>query len=175
MKTVRTAVDHETLRSVSKLVLSTLSLILLLSVVAVLPGVGHVIPGTPMTFVAAVGAIATVAIVGLLLYLAPALAKLVRSTLEGPQPVVDDVASIVQLFVVLVAVLVAHRGLAPALTPLLGGAVWVYDLVFLALALPPLAILAARLYVSLDPMAELLAESVTDDPEKRDEASGVTE
>ena len=159
-------VDRDTVQSVGKLVLATLALIWLLYLVSILPGVDRVIPGTPVTFAAIAGAIATVTIVGLLLYLAPALADLVRSTIDGPAQVVDDVASIVHLFVVLVAVLVAHRGLAQLLVPILEqpagieNAGWMYDVLFLALALPPLAILAARVYVSLDPISELLADKV---------------
>ncbi|SFB74069.1 hypothetical protein SAMN05444422_101629 [Halobiforma haloterrestris] len=164
--------DRETVQSVGKLLLATLSAILLLSLLSVLPGVGRVIPGTPVTFVAVVGAVVTVAIVGLLLWLAPALASLVRSTADGPPSVVDDVASIVQLFVVLVAVLVAHRGLEPAIAPLLGRLAWTYDVLFLVLALGPLAILAARIYVSLDPIAELLAERVVADADARDTETG---
>lgn len=156
-------VDRDTVRSVGKLLLATLSAILLLSLLSLLPGVGRVIPGTPVTFVALVGAVVTVAIVALLLWLAPALGSLVRSTLDGPSSVVDDVASIVQLFVVLVAVLVAHRGLEPAIAPLLGRLAWTYDVLFLVLALGPLGILAARIYVSLDPIADLLADRVVGD------------
>lgn len=159
-RTDPSAIDHDTVHSIGKLLLAALSLLFLLSLVSLLPGVDRVIPGTSIPFVAVVSAIVTVAIVALLLYLAPALARLVRSTLHGPAQVVDDVAAIVQLLVVFVAVLIAHRGLAPAIVPLLDGAAWVYDVVFLAIALPPLGILAARLYVSLDPMAELLADAV---------------
>lgn len=161
--TASTTLDHETVQSVGKVILATLALIWLLSLVSILPGVDRLVPGTPITFVAIAGAIATVVLVGLLLYLAPTLANLVRSTISGPQQVVDDIASIVHLFLVLVAVLVAYRGLAAAVVPvfavLVGSdAAWLYDILFFALALPPLAILAARVYVSLDPMAELLAD-----------------
>ncbi|MDQ2051962.1 hypothetical protein RBH26_15905 [Natronolimnohabitans sp. A-GB9] len=155
------SLDRDVVQSVSKLVLATLSLLFVLGLVTVLPGVDRLVPGTPITFVAIVSAIVTIVVVGLLLSLAPALATLVRSTLEGPESVVEDVAAVSQLFVVLVAVLVAHRGLAPAIVPILDGMTWIYDVVFLAFALPPLAILAARLYVSLDPISELLAEKVT--------------
>ncbi len=157
------AFEYETVRTIGKLVLTTLSLLFLLSLVSLLPGIDRLIPGTPVSFAAVVGAVVTLAIVALLLYLAPALAKLVRSTLEGPTHVVDDVSDIVQLLVVFVAVLVAHRGLEPAIVPLLEGMAWIYDVVFLAIALPPLSILAARVYVSLDPMADLLAERFSTD------------
>ena len=155
------SLDRDTVQSVSKLVLATLSLVFVLYLASILPGVDRLVPGAPVTVAAVVGAVVTVAVVGLLLYLAPTLAELVRSTLQGPETVVDDVAAIVHLFVVLIAVLVAHRGLERAVVPLLGGAAWVYDVLFLALALPPLAILAARLYVSLDPISELVAGKVT--------------
>ncbi|WP_049925684.1 hypothetical protein [Halopiger goleimassiliensis] len=166
------AIDYRTVHSIGKLLLTTLSLLFLLSLVSLLPGVDRLIPGTPVTFVAVVSAIVTVAVVALLLYLAPALARLVRKTLTGPDRVVDDVASIVQLSVVFVAVLVAHRGLEPAITPLLEGLAWMYDVVFLAVALPPLAILAARLYVSLDPMAELLADRLSGEAPEGDGTDG---
>ncbi|QSW98301.1 hypothetical protein [Haloterrigena alkaliphila] len=160
-QTLPASLEYETVKSISKLLVATLSLLALLWLVSLLPGIDRLVPGTPVTFAALVGAVVTVATVALLLYLAPTLAELVRSTLEGPEGVVNDVASIVNLLVVLIAVLVAHRGLAAATVPLLGGATWVYDVLFLALALPPLAILAARLYVSLDPISELLAERMT--------------
>ena len=153
--------DRETTRQVGKLLLGTLALVVFLSLAWLLPGIGRLVPGTPVTFVAVLGAIVTVAVVSLLLFLAPALASLVRSTLEGPEEVVDDVADVVQVLVVFVAIIVAHRGLAAVIVPLFGGVSWVYDLVFLALAVPPLAIAAARVYVSLDPMAQLLADRVS--------------
>lgn len=152
------SLDHESAHRIGKLLLATLALVLLLSLAWLLPGIGRVVPGTPVTFVAVLGALVTLAIVSLLLFLAPALATLVRSTLEGPQHVVEDVATIVQLLVVFVAIVVAHRGLEPVIVPLFGGAGWAYDVLFFALALPPLAVVALLLYVSLDPMAQVLAD-----------------
>lgn len=159
-RTERAAIDRTTIEWVGKVALAVPSLILLTALVSLLPGIDRLIPGSPVTFVAVVSAIVTVAIVALLLSLAPAVATLVRSTLEGPRHVVEDVAAIVQLLVVFVAMIVAHRGLALAIVPLLDELAWAYDLAFLALALPPLAILAARVYVTLEPVAELLAERV---------------
>lgn len=160
-RTERAAIDRTTIEWVGKVALAVPSLILLTALVSLLPGIDRLIPGSPVTFVAVVSAIVTVAIVALLLSLAPAVATLVRSTLEGPAQVVEDIAAIAQLLVVFIAMIVAHRGLAPAIVPLLDETAWVYDVVFLAFALPPLTILAFRVYVSLDPMAELLAERVT--------------
>lgn len=155
-------IDRTTTRWVGKVLLATLSLIVLLSLVSLLPGIDRLIPGSPVTFIALVGAIVTLAIVALLVSLAPKVATLVRSTLDGPRPVVDDVAIISQLLVVFVAIIVGHRGLAPAIVPLLDGIAWMYDLMFFVLALPPLVIVAYHMYGSLDPMAELLADRVTE-------------
>ncbi|WP_226008264.1 hypothetical protein [Natrinema salinisoli] len=153
--------DRKTVHSMGKLLLMTLSLILLLVLISLLPGIDRLVPGSPITLFAVVSAVLTMATVGLLLSLAPAVATLVQSTFEGPAQVVDDIAAIMQLLVVFIAMIIAHRGLAPAIVPLLDETAWMYDVVFLAFALPPLAILAIRVYVSLDPMAELLAERVT--------------
>jgi len=163
------AVDRETVRRIGKLLLATLALILVLTLVSFLPGIDRLVPGSPITFLAVVSAIVTIATVALLLSLAPAVATFVHSVVQGPTQVVEDIAAISQLLVVFVAMVIAHRGLAPAVVPLLGEIAWVYDVVFFAIALPPLAILAVRVYVSLDPMADLLAErvirSTTDDEE----------
>lgn len=164
-------IDRQTIRRAGKLLLATLALTLLLTLMSLLPGVDRLVPGAPVTFMALVSAIVTLAIVALLVSLAPAVAKLVRSTFDGPQPVVEDVAVSSQLLVVFAAIIVAHRGLAPALVPLLDEMAWTYDVLFFVLALPPLAILAFQMYGSLDPMADMLADRVTgstDDEEPTD-------
>lgn len=155
------AIDRDAARWFGKLLIASLSLLFLSSLVSLLPGIDRMIPGSPVTIVALAGAIVTIAVVGLLLLLAPAFATLVRTTLRGPEPIVDDVAAILQLAIVFVAMIIAHRGLAPAIVPVLDELAWLYDLVFLAVALPPLAILVARVYVSLGPMAEVLADRLT--------------
>lgn len=167
------AVDRETARSVSKLLLSAVALAFVLSLVTLLPGVDRFVPETPVTFAALVGAIATVVVVGVLLYLAPQLAALTRLALTGPQSVVENVASVVHWVTVLAAVLVAHSGFAGLVTPFLDGAVWLYDVAFLLLALPPLVFVAARLYVSVDPTAELFADRVAGG--ERENTAGDTE
>lgn len=161
------AVDRSTVRSASKLVLAALSVILLGSLASLLPGAEWLLPGTPVAVIAVVGAVATVLVVGLLLSLAPVLATLVRKNLGGPTEVGDDIASMVRTAVVLLAVLVAHRGLAPAVVPLLEGAAWLYDVVFLTLALPLLAVLTVRLYDFLDPAADAVADRVASEVDGR--------
>jgi hypothetical protein len=155
------AIDDGTVHRIGKLLLATVALILLLGLVSVLPGIDRLVPGSPVTFMALVSAIVTILLVGLLLSLAPAVRRLVRSALDGPRLVVDDIAMIAQLLVVFVGIVIAHRGLAPATVPLLDGLAWFYDLAFFLIALPPLAVIAYQVYASLDPMAELLTDRVT--------------
>jgi len=157
---LRDAVGADTVESASRIVLGTAALAVVLALGSLLPGLDLLVPRTPVTLAAVVGALATLAAVALLLYLARALAALTRIALDGPAEIVEHLASVVHWAVVLAAVLVAHAGLAPAVAPLLGGARWVYDVTFLLAALVPLAVVAARLAVAVDPLAELVADGV---------------
>jgi len=159
---ITSSVGRETVQSVAKILLAAASLIFVAYLLTLLPGVGRLVPQTPVTVAALLGAFVTVVLVALLLVAAPKLARLTRMSLSGPSTVVENLASLVYWLVVLTAVLVAHRGLAGASEPLLDGAAWLYDVVFLLAALPAVAIIAARLYATLDPAAELFADSVTD-------------
>jgi len=158
---IRDAVDESTLRSSIRLLLAAVGLVFLLFLVSLLPGLDRLVPQTPVSFAALVGAVVTLAVVGLLVVLAPMLASLVRVTLAEPKELVEHLASVVLYFVLLVAVLVAHQGLAAAVTPFLGGAAWLYDIAFLLLSLPPLIVVAVRLYAALDPATDLLTRKVT--------------
>ncbi|MFC7140649.1 hypothetical protein ACFQMA_12550 [Halosimplex aquaticum] len=164
--TVQRAVGPEAVESASKVLLGTGALVFVLLLASLLPGLDRLLPETRVTLAAVIGALATLAVVGLLLYLASGLAALTRLALDGPAAIVEHVASAVHWLVVLAAVLVAHAGLAPAVTPLLDGARGTYDVAFLLLALAPLVIVAARLSVAVDPLAELVADSVAGDSER---------
>ncbi|WP_254766765.1 hypothetical protein [Salinilacihabitans rarus] len=153
----------------SKLVLAAFSTVFVLYLLALLPGIDRLLPETRVSVAALASAVATFAVVALLWYLASGLAALVR-TLLAPRDLAANVASIVHWVVVLVAVLVAHRGLAPAVVPLLGEAAWAYDVAFLLVALAPLSFVAAVLYVTLDPAADLIAGRVAG--EQSAEANG---
>lgn len=154
-------VGHDTTRTVAKLLLAAGSLAFVAYLVTLLPGTDRLVPATPVTFVAVVGAIATTVIAALLLLAAPRIAYLVRRSFEGPELLVEHVASAACWIVVLAAVLVAHSGLAGLALPLLDGAAWLYDVVFLLLALPPVAFVAIHLYEGLDPGAEIIADRLT--------------
>ncbi|QPV64589.1 hypothetical protein I7X12_08245 [Halosimplex litoreum] len=157
---LRSAVGTDTVESASRIVFGMAALAVVLALASLLPGLDLLIPRTSVTLAAVVGALATLAAVALLLYLARALAALTRLALDGPAELVEHLASVAHWTVVLVAVLVAHAGLAPAVAPLIEGARWAYDSAFLLAALGPLAAVAARLAVAVDPLAELVADGV---------------
>lgn len=170
--TLRKAIGRTEVRSASKLLLSAAALLFVLYLVTLLPGVDRLVPQTPVTFAAVVTAIATVAVVGLLLYAAPKVASLVRLGIDGPREVVENLAAVVHWLVVLTAVLVAHSGLAGVATPLFDGFEWAYDAVFLLVTLPVLVVIVGRLYVGLDPSADLIAEKIVGEESASAEGSG---
>jgi len=157
------SVDPETVESVAKLLIGTAGFVFLLGVVSLLPGIDRLVPGTPVTVGALVVALITLGIVVLLLSVAPRLAFLVRREFFDSGDLGMHVAGIVKHLVVLLAVLVAYRGLASATVPFLATveAVWAYDLAFLLLSLVPTAFVARHLYRGLDPAAGRLTRTVT--------------
>lgn len=171
--TLRKAIGRNEIRSASKLLLSAVGLVFVLYLATLLPGIDRLVPQTPVTFAAVVTAIATVVVVGLLLYTAPKFASVVRLALDGPKEVVENLASVVHWLVVLVAVIAAHSGLAGIAAPIFDGFGWLYDGVFLLLALPVLSVIAARLYAGLDPSADLIADTIVGE-EKTDTAREAT-
>lgn len=165
-----TTVDRRTIKSATKLLLVTLGLLGVLTLASFLPGVDRAPFGVP--FLALADAVVTLAIVAVLLSLAPRLATLVRTALDGPREPVEHVASAVYWLVALVAVLVAHWGLASLGTTLLGEAAWLYDLLFLLASLVPLVAVAVRLSATVDPAADAVADALAGDPDGDGDGDG---
>jgi hypothetical protein len=175
---LRTAFGRDRVRAATKVVLGVGALVLVLALASMLPGVGRLLPESPVGVLAVAGALTALAVAALLVYLARGLAALVRVSLDGPREVVEHLASVVHWVVVLFAVLVVHAGLGAVVTPVLGGLTWLYDVALLLVALVPLTVVAARLYVSLDPAADLLADrldSGSPELELSDPSSGGTD
>ncbi len=158
---IQGSVSRDSVCSVSKLLLVAAWLMFVVYLFTILPGVDRVIPRTRITLAALVGAAVTFALVGLLLYSAPKLATLVRVGVDAPREIVENVSSVVYWSMVLAAVLVAHRGFIGIARPFVDGSMWIYDIVFLLSALPVVTFIAARLYASLDPSSELVADKIT--------------
>lgn len=157
------SVETETVKIISKLLLGMGGLVFLLFLVSFLPGLDRLVPATPITFAALVVALVTLGIVTVLVYVAPQLETLVQQGFSGPDVLAMNVGAVVKHLVMLLAVLVAYRGLAGAITPFLAetDSVWAYDLSFLVLALIPTALVGIHLYRGLDPAADLLTSKVT--------------
>ena len=168
--------DHGTVRSASRVALGALVLVAVLYLLTALPGADRLIPLTPVTFAAVATAVFTLAIVALILYAAPRFASLAQTSLhrsdatDHVEAVSENVGGVVYWLVVLVAVLIAHAGLAGALMPLFGGAEWAYDAAFLFVSLVPLVFLVARLTVTVDPLSTVVADRVAgDEPREQPE------
>jgi hypothetical protein len=165
---VGTALDRDTVRSASKLLIGALAVVGVLAVVTLLPGVDRLVPFAPVTFAAVATGVVSLAVAGILLYAAPKFALLTRLALgasdaDGDAPadrVVENAGGVVHWLVVFGAVLVAYRGLGGVAVPVLNDAAWAYDAAFLFVALVPVVFLVARLTVAVDPLAELVADRV---------------
>lgn len=164
--TATDAFDRDTVRSASRVAIAALALVGVLYLLTLLPGVDRLVPFTPVTFAAVAGAVVTVAVVALLLFAAPKVAALTRVALHRRdatarvERVAENGGAMAYWLVVLAAVLVAHRGFAGAVVPLLDGYAWAYDAALLIAALVPLVFLVARLTVTVDPLSELVADRV---------------
>ncbi|TKX55782.1 hypothetical protein EXE42_01935 [Halorubrum sp. SP3] len=167
---IGTALDRDTVRSTSKLLIGALAIVGVLAVVTLLPGVDRLVPFAPVTFAAVATAVVALAVAGILLYAAPKFALLTRLALSRrgadaesdtrSDRIVENAGGVVHWLVVFGAVLVAYRGLAGVAVPVLNGAAWAYDAAFLFVALVPVVFLVARLTVTVDPLAELVADRV---------------
>ena len=179
------ALDRDTVRSASKLLIGALAIVGVLAVVTLLPGIDRLVPFAPVTFAAVATAVVALAVAGILLYAAPKFALLTRLALGGrgagtehdapPSRVAENAGGVVYWLVVFGAVLVAYRGLAGAATPLLGGAAWAYDAVFLFVALVPVVFLVARLTVTVDPLADAVADRVAGGEDENSEEATAEE
>lgn len=172
--TATDAFDRDAVRSASRVAIAALALVGVLYLFTLLPGVDRLVPLTPVTVAAVASAVATAAVVALLLFAAPKAASLTRAALhrtdaaERVERIAENGGALAYWLVVLAAVLVAHRGLAGAVVPLLDGFAWAYDAAFLIASLVPLVFVVTRLTVTVDPLSELVADRVSTDESTED-------
>ncbi|MFO8114927.1 MAG: hypothetical protein R6U01_06120 [Halorubrum sp.] len=165
--TATDAFDRESVRSASRVAIAALALVGVSYLFTLLPGVGRLVPLTPVTLAAVASAVVTVAVVALLLYAAPKVAALTRAALHRTdaaahvERIAENGGAMAYWLVVLASLLVAHRGLAGAIVPLLDGFAWAYDAAFLTASFVPLVFVVARLTVTVDPLSELVADRVS--------------
>lgn len=145
--------------------LALAGLLFLLALLTVLPGIGRVLEGLTVPPEAVALAAMTAVTVGAFVWVAPAVQRVVEGAVDGPEGAVTDAAVGAKLLVGFLAVVVAYRGFAPAVTPLfrafdVGG---LYHLGFLVAGLAVVAALARRLYRCWEPVTAFLTAAVVDE------------
>ncbi|PHQ39261.1 hypothetical protein DJ69_07115 [Halorubrum persicum] len=175
------AFDRDSVRSASRIAIAAFALVGVLYLFTLLPGVDRLVPLTPVTFAAIASAVVTAAVVSLLVYAAPKVASLTRTALhrtdaaDHVERIAENGGAMAYWIVVLAAVLVAHRGFAGAVVPLLDGLAWTYDAAFLVASFVPLVFFVARLTVTVDPLSELVADRVSGSGPTGDEGTDANE
>lgn len=154
-------------RSLIKLVLAVVGLLLLLVFVAVLPGVDRVIPGLPITIAGVISALVTLAIVLLLLRVATKAKAVVQRLRLSVPDIAARSAFVVHWTIVFLAVVIAYEGFEAALAPVLteAGLLWAYDLAFFLLGVVPLGLIGYHLFHLLDPLAEFCVTLLHSEPD----------
>lgn len=156
--------EEPTVRRIVGVVVALAGLLVVLGLVAVLPGVDRLVSALSISLAALVSALATLLVVCALLLVAPTVEQAVEQALDGPEEVVTNAAASAELLVGFASVVVAYHGFAAAVTPLfeafgIGG---LYHLGFLAVGLLVLGTFARRLSRCWAPVTDLLTARVTD-------------
>lgn len=97
--------------------LALAGLLVVVPLVAVLPGVDRLFAGLTVSPWAVLLAVVTLLVAGALVRAAPTVERAVAESLDGPDAVVANVAAAAKLLVGFVAVVIASRGLAPLSRP----------------------------------------------------------
>lgn len=152
-------------KSLVTLLLAVIGLVVLLALVAILPGVGRFVPGLPITFRAILSALVTLVIV-LLLLRAAANAKVVVHQFRINAPAIATrIGAVMYWSIVFFAVVVGYEGFRAAVVPVLTepGFGWLYDLTFFVLGVIPLILVGYSLFHLLDPFAEFWVAKLQSD------------
>lgn len=152
-------IDRDALWPVVHIGVALVGMVALLALSLLLPGSDQVVLEPGVTVANVILGVATLGIVAALLYAAPRVRNLLSAWLEGPPEVVASAAAIGTYLVDFVAVLFAYQGFEPVVTPLLA-ADWLYDLVFLAIALGLIVAMAYRYYLAMDPITGFITDRV---------------
>lgn len=151
--------------------LVVLALIAFMGIASLLPGTGMELPSTAISVGDLVVAAGSLGIVASLIWVGPKLRTVAERILDGPASVVRDVGSIARNLALFAAVLVAHWGFSAVLRPLIE-VEWLYDAVFLLVALVPLGLVAYRVYTSLEPLTTFVTRRLVGRTTRHAESSG---
>lgn len=156
------AIDELT-RPVVKLLVALVGLFILRFIAVRLPGVETQVPGlTGVTFGALVGAIISLVMVGIIVNFAREIEPRLNRVLSGPDHIVTDISEAVKYALFLAGILIAYDGLARVIVPFLlpDPGPWVYDVVFLLIALVPTVLIAQRIYRNVEEMTDIITVQV---------------
>lgn len=136
------------------------SIVVSIGLASILPGTERALPGTGVLIGEAIVAVGLIVTGGSLLYATPKARVFVAGAVDGPPALVAQFPSLARHFVVLIAVLITHRGVTMLAWPVLApnGTAWLLDAVFLGFGLVPVCIIAYRLVLTTDPLARLLGQ-----------------
>lgn len=153
-------------KSLVTLLLAVIGLLLILALVAILPGVDRLVFGLPITFGAIASALVTLVIVLLLLPAAARAKGIVRQFRISAPEIATRLAAVVYWSIVFLAIVVGYEGLRAAVEPVLieAGFNWMYDLTFFVLGVVPLAVVGYSLFRLLDPVAEFCVSRLQSEP-----------
>ncbi|WP_247730130.1 hypothetical protein [Halovivax limisalsi] len=147
--------DERAIRTTTTVVLGGLSVLVVLFLLSLLPGVD----AAGRAFAALGSGVLGVALAATIGYLALVLPRRVRTAFDLPRDVRVPAASALTWALTLVAILTLHRGLA-SLYGLLDGPTLLYDGPFFLLAIGPVALVARALWRLIDPAASLLSRKL---------------
>lgn len=156
--------EEMTVRRIIGVLVGLAGLLLVLGLVAILPAVDRLLSALAIPLTALLIGVATLLVVGALVLVAPTVRMAVTQAIDGPDEVVEHAAASAMYLVGFIAVVIAYRGLAGAITPLFEAfdIEGLYHLAFLIAGLLVLAALVRRLYRCWAPVTDLLTSYVTD-------------
>ncbi|WP_169924396.1 zinc ribbon domain-containing protein [Natrinema ejinorense] len=156
-------VIDELTRPIVKLLVALVGLFVLRFIAVNLPGVETQIPGlTRVTFGALAGAIISLVMVGIIVSFAREIEPRLNRVLSGPDHIVMDISEAVKYALFLAGILIAYNGLEGVIVPFLipDPGPWVYDVVFLAMALAPTILIAQRIYRNIEEITDIITRQV---------------
>ncbi len=157
-------VEETTVQRIIRTGLAVVGLLLLLGLLAVLPGISRLVSGLTISMEALLFAVATLVVVVAFVRIAPMIERLVEQNLDGQNGAVANAAASAKLLVGFTAIVIAYRGFQSAASPLFNafGIGGLYHLGFLLLGIGVFAAFARRMYRCWDPLTRLLTTYVMD-------------
>lgn len=162
MSSSKEDVIEELTRPVIKLVLALVGLFVLRFIVTSLPGLDTAIPETPITFATVAGGIITLIMVAIVANFGREIEPRMVRAISGPRDVIEALAQATKFLIVLIAIILAYDGIDSMVVPFLvpDPGRWVYDAMFLLVALVPTIVIARAIFDNLDEMTDVITEQV---------------